>query len=347
MLFTHSEPITCLGNKMMEEKHMTCVTTLAETTTHIENHIWTREETLSLFVLPFNDLLLQAHTIHRHYWDINSIQLSKLLSIKTGGCGEDCKYCAQSGHYDTSIQASKLVSLEAVNVAAHRARIDGASRLCLGAAWRELRDRDLAHVIDMITAVKNTGLECCVTLGFLTVEQAVALKEAGLDYYNHNIDSSEEYYGQIVSSHTFEDRLNTLRNVRAAGLKICSGGIVGMGEKRTDRADMLTTLANLYPQPESVPINMLVPIPGTPLADVEWFDPLELIRTVAVTRLLMPCSRIRLSAGRSSLSEEAQALSFFVGVNSIFYGDRLLTADNSGEREDRVLFDKLGLTPSV
>ncbi|KAF0119134.1 MAG: bioB [Rhodospirillaceae bacterium] len=307
--------------------------------------VWTREETLALFALPFNDLLHQAHEVHRRHWDVNAIQLSTLVSVKTGGCGEDCKYCGQSGHYDTSVEATRLMDPDTVREAARKAKAAGASRLCMGAAWREMRDRDLARVADMITAVKAEGLESCVTLGLLTAAQAAVLKEAGLDYYNHNIDTSEEYYDQVISTRTFKERLDTLHNVREAGLKVCSGGIIGMGEGRADRAAMLTTLASLQPPPESVPINRLVPIPGTPLATVEQIEPLELVRTIAVARLLMPKARVRLSAGRTSLNDEAQALCFFAGANSIFYGDRLLTADNPVEEADRMLFAKLGLRP--
>jgi len=307
--------------------------------------VWTREEALALFVLPFNDLLHQAHEVHRRHWDVNAIQLSTLVSVKTGGCGEDCKYCGQSGHYETSVEASRLMDPGTVRDAARKAKAAGAGRLCMGAAWREMRDRDLARVAEMIAAVKAEGLESCVTLGLLTAAQATVLKEAGLDYYNHNIDTSEEYYENVISTRTFKDRLDTLHNVRDAGLKVCSGGIIGMGEGRADRAAMLTTLAGLQPPPESVPINRLVPIPGTPLAHVEQIEPLELVRTVAVARLLMPKARVRLSAGRTSLNDETQALCFFAGANSIFYGERLLTADNPVEKADRALFAKLGLRP--
>ena len=307
--------------------------------------VWTREEALALFVLPFNDLLHQAHEVHRRHWDVNAIQLSTLVSVKTGGCGEDCKYCGQSGHYETSVEASRLMDPGTVRDAARKAKAAGAGRLCMGAAWREMRDRDLARVAEMIAAVKAEGLESCVTLGLLTAAQATVLKEAGLDYYNHNIDTSEEYYENVISTRTFKDRLDTLHNVRDAGLKVCSGGIIGMGEGRADRAAMLTTLAGLQLPPESVPINRLVPIPGTPLAHVEQIEPLELVRTVAVARLLMPKARVRLSAGRTSLNDETQALCFFAGANSIFYGERLLTADNPVEKADRALFAKLGLRP--
>ncbi|KAF0136906.1 MAG: bioB, partial [Rhodospirillaceae bacterium] len=305
--------------------------------------VWTSEAALALFALPFNDLLHRAHETHRRHWDVNAVQLSTLLSVKTGGCGEDCKYCGQSGHYDTPVEATKLMDPAEVRTAARQAKATGSSRLCMGAAWRTLRDRDLPHIADMITAVKDEGLESCVTLGLITAAQATQLKKAGLDYYNHNIDTSEAYYDQVISTRTFQDRLDTLHNVRIAGLKVCSGGIIGMGESRTDRAAMLVTLANLQPPPESVPINMLVPIPGTPLADVERTEPLELVRTIAVARFLMPGARVRLSAGRTALSDEAQALGFFAGANSIFYGNRLLTTDNPVAETDQVLFAKLGL----
>lgn len=305
--------------------------------------VWTKEEVGAFFALPFNDLLHKAHEVHRRHWDPNAIQLSTLVSVKTGGCGEDCKYCGQSGHYHADIQPAKMMPKEQVMEAALAAKAAGASRLCMGAAWRNPRDRDMPVLVEMIEEVKAQGLETCVTLGMLTDEQAGTLKAAGLDYYNHNIDTSEEYYDKIITTRTFDDRLETLRAVRAAGLKVCSGGIVGMGEGREDRAGMLTTLANMAPPPESIPINMLVPIPGTPLEKVDRIDPLELVRTIAVARIVMPHSRVRLSAGRSAMSDEIQALCFFVGANSIFYGERLLTAGNPVEEQDRALFAKLGL----
>ena len=303
------------------------------------------EESLALFALPFNDLLYKAHTVYRRHWDVNTVQLSTLLSIKTGGCGEDCKYCGQSRHYNIALEATRLMETEDVRIAARQAKAAGASRLCMGAAWRTLQDRYLEKIVSMIRNVKKEGLETCVTLGLLTATQAKVLRESGLDYYNHNLDTSEEYYSQIISTRTFSDRLDSLRNAQAAGLKVCSGGIIGMGESRTDRATMLATLASLQPSPESVPINMLVPIPGTPLADAEGVTSLELVRTVAVTRLLMPSAQVRLSAGRKALSNEAQALCFFAGANSLFYGDRLLTTDNPMEEKDRTLFAELGLRP--
>lgn len=304
---------------------------------------WSRDAILDLFRLPFNDLLDRAHRVHRENWDVNAIQTSTLVSVKTGGCAEDCKYCGQSSHFETKLEATKLMPLEEVMDAARKAKAAGAGRLCMGAAWRNPKDRDMKPLLDMVSGVKALGLETCMTLGMLSAEQADALKTAGLDYYNHNLDTSEEYYDQIVTTRTFEDRLETLSTVRGAGLKICSGGILGMGEGREDRASMLLTLVSLDPPPESVPINTLVPIAGTPLEDVPKLDPLELVRTIAVARILMPASRIRLSAGRRAMTDECQALCFFAGANSVFYGEKLLTADNQGEDEDDVLFEKLGL----
>ncbi|MEO5374532.1 MAG: biotin synthase BioB [Alphaproteobacteria bacterium] len=308
---------------------------------------WVKEEVIALFALPFNDLLHKAHEVHRRHWDPNAIQLSTLVSLKTGGCGEDCKYCGQSGHYHTEVEASKIMAREQVMTAARSAKSIGATRLCMGAAWRNPRDRDLPLLEEIIGSVKAEGLETCATLGMVTPEQALRLKAAGLDYYNHNIDTSEEFYEKVITTHSFDDRLETLRSVRRAGLKVCSGGIVGMGESREDRAGMLTTLATMAPPPESIPINMLVPIPGTPLEAVDRIDTLELVRTIAVARIIMPHSRVRLSAGRKAMSDDVQALCFFAGANSIFYGERLLTADNPVEEEDRALFAKLGLKPAV
>ncbi len=303
------------------------------------------EKALALFALPFNDLLHKAHESYRRHWDVNTVQLSTLVSIKTGGCGEDCKYCGQSRHYSTAIEVTRLMETEDVRAAARQAKAAGASRLCMGAAWRALQDRNIEKIVRMIINVKKEGLETCATLGLLTAKQAISLKRSGLDYYNHNIDTSEEYYSKIISTRTFSERLRSLQNAHAAGLKVCSGGIIGIGESRTDRAAMLATLASLQPPPESVPINMLVPIPGTPLAEVERVKPLELVRTVAVTRLLIPGAQVRLSAGRTDLSDEAQALCFFAGANSLFYGDRLLTTDNPVEKKDWMLFAELGLRP--
>lgn len=305
---------------------------------------WSREAILDLFDLPFNDLIWRAHTAHRENWDVNRLQLSTLVSVKSGGCAEDCKYCGQSGHHDeVKLEATRMMPVEDVLAAARDAKAQGASRLCMGAAWRNPKDRDMPALLEMVSGVKAAGLETCMTLGMLSGEQAKALKEAGLDYYNHNIDTSPEFYGEIVTTRTFQDRLDTLALVRGAGLKICSGGILGMGEGRDDRAGMLEILANLDPPPESVPINVLVPIPGTPLEKAPKLDPLELVRTVAVARILMPRSRVRLSAGRQAMTEECQALCFFAGANSVFYGERLLTTDNRPGSADDTLFAKLGL----
>jgi biotin synthase len=304
---------------------------------------WTREEILDLFALPLNDLLYRAHEIHRRHFDPNEVQLSTLLNIKSGGCPEDCKYCSQSSHYDAGVKATKLMSRQAVRAAARKAKAAGATRFCMGAAWRDLKDRDLPAVTAIIGEVKALGLETCMTLGMLTTDQAERLRRAGLDYYNHNIDTSEEFYKEIITTRTYQDRLDTLRAVREAGLKVCSGGIVGMGESREDRAGMLQTLATLAPYPESVPINMLVPMAGTPLGDRAPLEPLEMVRTIAVARILMPWAYVRLSAGRKALSDEAQALCFYAGANSIFYGERLLTTGNPEETEDRALLAKLGL----
>ncbi len=304
---------------------------------------WTRGEIQDLFKLPLNDLLYRAHTIHRAYWQPNQVQLSTLLSIKTGGCPEDCKYCAQSSHYDTGLEADKLLDIDAVRQAAEAAKSAGATRFCMGAAWRELKDRDVEKVVELVSEVRGLGLETCMTLGMITQDQAQTLKKAGLDYYNHNVDTSPEYYDEIITTRSYAERLETLQSVRDAGIKVCSGGIIGMGEKETDRAGMLETLATLDPHPESVPINMLVVIPGTPLDHVKPLDPLDWVRTIAVARILMPKSYVRLSAGRSEMSDETQAMCFFAGANSIFYGEKLLTTGNPDVLNDQVLFDKLGL----
>ncbi|MBI1318988.1 MAG: biotin synthase BioB [Candidatus Hydrogenedens sp.] len=305
---------------------------------------WSRQDVLDLFQLPFNDLLHRAHETHRRHFDPNRIQLSTLINIKTGGCQEDCKYCSQSAKYDTGLGAGKLIERAEIKAAAEAAKSAGADRFCMGAAWRELKDRDVGRMLEIIGDVKSLGLETCMTLGMLTATQARALKDGGLDYYNHNLDTSEEFYGEVVTSRSYQDRLDTLATVRDAGIKVCCGGIVGMGEGRADRAGLLQTLANLEPPPESVPINLLVPIKGTPLGDVEALDVFEYIRTIAVARILMPKSYVRLSAGRRSLSDEAQALCYFAGANSIFYGDRLLTTGNPDHEKDQVLFAELGLT---
>ncbi len=304
---------------------------------------WSRGEILDLFALPFNDLLFQAQQVHRRHWDANSVQLSTLLSVKTGGCVEDCGYCAQSTHYRSGVEAEKPMARAMVRAAAEKAKAAGASRLCMSAAWRRLKDRDLPYLAGLIKEVKNLGLETCVTAGMVTKGQAESLRDCGLDYYNHNVDTSAEYYGRIITTHGMGDRLDTLGAVRAAGLKVCSGGIIGIGESRDDRAGMLEILANLDPPPESVPINLLVPVKGTPLENEPPLDQLELARTIAIARLLMPWSYVRLSAGRLAMSDEAQALCFFAGANSIFYGEKLLTTGNPVQGKDQALFEKLGL----
>jgi biotin synthase len=306
-------------------------------------HDWSLEEIEALLDLPFNDLLLRAQTVHRGHFEPNRVQVSTLLSIKTGACPEDCGYCSQSASHDTGLERERLLPLEEVIAAASTARDQGATRFCMGAAWRNPTDRNLDQVVAMVEAVHGLGLETCVTLGMLTGPQARRLKEAGLDYYNHNLDTSPEFYGQVVSTRTYRDRLDTLEHVREAGLKTCSGGILGMGESRRDRASMLRQLSNLPAHPESVPINLLVQVEGTPLFGTAALDPLEFVRTVAAARCLMPRSYVRLSAGRSQMSDELQALCYFAGANSIFYGERLLTTPNAESDRDRVLFARLGL----
>jgi biotin synthase len=306
-------------------------------------HDWTRDEVRALFDLPFPELLFRAQSIHRAHFDPREVQISTLLSIKTGGCPEDCAYCPQSVHYDTGVDAEKLMSLGAVLAAARAAKASGASRFCMGAAWREPKERDLDKVCAMVEGVKALGLETCVTLGMLEGAQARRLKDAGLDYYNHNLDTSPEYYSEIITTRTYQDRLDTLSAVRAAGIHVCCGGIIGMGESREDRIGMIATLAGLPEHPESVPINMLVRVAGTPLADEVALDALEFVRTIAVARVTMPASVVRLSAGREDMSEETQALCFLAGANSIFYGPKLLTTPNPAQDRDRALMDKLGL----
>jgi len=308
-------------------------------------HDWTRDEVRALFELPLSDLIFRAQTIHRAFFDPSAVQMSTLLSIKTGGCPEDCAYCPQSAHYDTGVDAEKLMPLDKVLAEARAARDAGASRFCMGAAWRSPKDRDLDRVCGMIEGVKALGLETCVTLGMLTEPQAQKLKEAGLDYYNHNLDTSPDFYGKIISTRTYDDRLETLEHVRAAGIHVCCGGIVGMGETREDRIGMIQTLANLPVHPESVPINMLVRVAGTPLAEAAPLDTIEFVRTIAVARITMPRSMVRLSAGRETMSEEAQALCFLAGANSIFCGPKLLTTPNPERDRDRNLMDRLGLSP--
>ena len=309
-------------------------------------HDWTLDEIQALFALPFNDLLFRAHQVHREHHDPNAVQVSTLLSIKTGACPEDCAYCSQSARYDTGLERERLLPLDEVVATARAAREAGASRFCMGAAWRNPTDRNLDRVIEMIREVKALGLEACVTLGMLTPEQARRLREAGLDYYNHNLDTSPEFYGNVITTREYEDRLRTLEAVREAGIHVCAGGILGMGEATRDRASLLQQLANLPRHPESVPINLLVQVEGTPLHGVEKLDPIEFVRTIAVARILMPASDVRLSAGRHEMSDEMQALCFFAGANSIFHGDRLLTTDNAEADRDRRLFARLGLHAS-
>jgi biotin synthase len=306
---------------------------------------WTRAEVRALFALPFPELMFEAARIHRMHFDPAEVQISTLLSIKTGGCPEDCAYCPQAARYDTGVDAEKLMALDAVLAEARAAKAGGASRFCMGAAWRSPKDRDLESVCAMVEGVKALGLETCATLGMLTPTQAKRLKGAGLDYYNHNLDTSPEYYGAIITTRTYRDRLDTLSSVRDAGINVCCGGIVGMGEGAEDRAGMIVALASLPVHPESVPINMLVQVEGTPLATGEKLDPLEFVRTIAVARITMPKSMVRLSAGREDMSEETQALCFLAGANSIFYGPKLLTTPNPGRDRDMRLLDKLGLRP--
>jgi biotin synthase len=303
----------------------------------------TRSEVGALFALPFADLIFRAQTIHRRHFAANEVQASRLLSIKTGGCAENCGYCSQSAHFATGLAASKLMDVESVVAEAKRARAEGASRFCMGAAWREPKDKDIPALCAMAREVKALGLETCMTLGMLTDAQAAALADAGLDYYNHNIDTSPEDYGRVVSTRTFEDRIATLARVRGAGMKVCCGGIVGMGERADDRVGLLLALANMTPPPESAPINALVPIPGTPLGDSAPLSAIEFARVIAVARILMPSTYVRLSAGREQMSEEAQALAFLAGANSIFIGERLLTTENPGPARDGVLFERLGV----
>ncbi len=304
---------------------------------------WSLAEVEALYALPFNDLLFQAQTVHRQHFDPNAVQLSTLLSIKTGGCSEDCGYCSQSARHDTGLEREKLLDVPAVVEAAKAAKEAGATRFCMGAAWRGPKDKDLGAVAEMVREVKALGMETCVTLGLLKPGQAEQLKDAGLDYYNHNLDTAAEFYGQVITTHTHNDRLDTLMQVRDAGIHVCCGGIIGMGESRRIRAGLVMELANLNPQPESVPINRLVKVPGTPMAQGEDLDPFEFVRTVAVARITMPASHVRLSAGRQELGEAVQALCFLAGANSIFCGDRLLTTRNPEADADNALFSKLGL----
>ena len=306
---------------------------------------WTTAQVEALFELPFADLMFRAQQVHREQHDPNAVQLSTLLSIKTGGCSEDCGYCSQAARHE-SVEREQLLDLEEVIAAASAAKAKGASRFCMGAAWRGPKDKDLEKVIAMVQAVKSLGLETCVTLGMLKAGQAERLAEAGLDYYNHNIDTAPEFYGQIISTHTQADRFATLDKVRDAGIKVCCGGIVGMGESQRGRAALIAELANMEPQPESVPINNLVPIPGTPLENAPPLEPFEFVRTIAVARITLPGSYVRLSAGRQEMSDEMQSLCFLAGANSIFYGDKLLTTGNAEAERDRALFERLGIQPA-
>jgi len=310
-------------------------------------HAWSVAQVEVLFALPFSDLMHRAQTVHRSQFDPNAVQLSTLLSIKTGGCSEDCGYCPQSARHATGVESQGLLPLDAVIAAANAAKANGASRFCMGAAWRGPKDRDLEPVMEMVKAVKALGMETCVTLGMLRDGQAEKLKRAGLDYYNHNLDTAPEFYGEIISTREYQDRLDTLERVRDAGINVCCGGIVGLGESRLSRAGLIAQLANLDPPPESVPINMLVQVEGTPLYGAETLDPLEFVRTIAVARITMPKSFVRLSAGRQEMGEAIQALCFLAGANSIFYGEKLLTTGNPEAERDRALLDKLGMHPLV
>ncbi|MBK8186964.1 MAG: biotin synthase BioB [Cellvibrio sp.] len=310
-------------------------------------HDWRRDEILALLSLPFNDLLFQAQTVHRRYFNPNEVQVSTLCSIKTGACPEDCAYCPQSARYDTGLEREKLLAIEKVIEEAKAAKATGATRFCMGAAWRSPKAKDMPYVISMVQGVKSLGMETCMTLGMLDEQQAKDLASAGLDYYNHNLDTSPEYYGEIITTRTYQDRLDTLANVRNAGMKVCCGGIVGMGEEKTDRAGLLQQLANMPEHPESVPINMLVKVEGTPLESEADLDPFDFIRTIAVARILMPASHVRLSAGREKMNDQTQALAFFAGANSIFYGEKLLTTANPETSKDMQLFKRLGINPEA
>ena len=310
-------------------------------------HDWSLDEIRKLFDLPFNDLLFQAHSTHRQNFDPNEVQISSLLSIKTGACAEDCGYCSQSAHHKTELERERLLPLDEVIDKARLAQSKGSTRFCMGAAWRNPTDKNLDRVIEMISAVKTLGMDTCVTLGMLTQKQTQNLKQAGLDYYNHNLDTSPEFYGNVITTRTFQDRLDTLKHVRDQGINVCSGGILGMGESDTDRASMMQQLANLPQHPESVPINMLVQVEGTPLYGADKIEPIEFVKSIAVARILMPQSQVRLSAGRHEMSDEMQALCFFAGANSIFYGEKLLTTENCETNDDLALFARLGIQPST
>ena len=319
---------------------------LSENTESTLRHDWSRAEVQALFDMPFNDLLFQAQTAHRQHFDPNAVQISTLLSIKTGGCPEDCKYCPQSVHHDTELEPERLMDVDEVVEAARRAKAAGATRFCMGAAWRNPKGKNFERVLEMVRQVREQGLETCATLGMLDEEQTRLLKDAGLDYYNHNLDTSPEFYGEIITTRTWDDRLDTLAHVREAGINVCCGGIVGMGESRADRVSMLAELANLPEHPGSVPINRLVRVEGTPLGQEPEIESIEFVRTIAVARILMPESYVRLSAGRTQMSDEMQALCFLAGANSIFYGEKLLTTGNPDTASDDALFDRLGLHPA-
>ena len=308
-----------------------------------QRHDWQHDEVEGLLALPFNDLLFQAQTIHRAHFDPNTVQCSTLINIKTGGCSEDCGYCSQSAHHDTQLERENLLAVNQVIEEATRAKAGGATRFCMGAAWRKPKSGNMESILAMIEGVKGLGLETCVTLGMLDETQVLQLKQAGLDYYNHNLDTSPEYYDQVVTTRTFADRIDTIERVQRAGINVCSGGILGMGEGRSDRASMLVELANLNPHPQSVPINLLVRVAGTPLADSPDLDIFEFVRTIAVARIMMPTSYVRLSAGRETMSDEAQALCFMAGANSLFFGEKLLTSNNSSINHDQQLFARLGI----
>ena len=318
---------------------------MSATQTQAIRHDWSRQEVQALFDLPFNDLLFQAQVVHRQHFNPNEVQVSTLLSIKTGSCPEDCKYCPQSAHYNTGLEKQRLMEVEAVLKKAAEAKAKGSSRFCMGAAWKNPNKRDMPYVLEMVKGVKAMGLETCMTLGMLNEDQAGELAEAGLDYYNHNLDTSPEFYDKIITTRSYGDRVDTLQHVRDSGMKICSGGIIGMGENQNDRIGLLVQLANLPVQPESVPINMLVKVKGTPLEDVDNLDPFEFVRCIAIARILMPKSHVRLSAGREEMSDEMQAMCFMAGANSIFYGECLLTTPNPEAHEDMLLFKRLGLRP--
>ncbi len=309
----------------------------------VVRHDWTQQEVSDLFELPMNDLLFYAHKIYRDNFDPNQIQISSLLSVKTGGCSEDCKYCSQSAHYNSGLEKEKLMDIDEVLTKAKAVKAQGHSRFCMGAAWRSPKSKHMAQLTKMVSKVKDLGLETCMTLGMLDSKQAQQLKVAGLDYYNHNLDTSEGYYSEVVTTRSYQDRLDTLEHVRDAGIKICCGGIIGMGESRADRVGLLTTLANLPAQPDSVPINRLVPISGTPYENTKMLDEIEFIKTVAVARIVMPKSYVRLSAGRETMPDSMQAICFFAGANSMFAGEQLLTTPNTGDKKDKNLLDRLGL----